>query len=115
VDPVEYIHRHQFKNAKNKFAKEKMYIEEDDIKNPYYWVKSAPDKKYAGRALESKVPTKQAESSFSSAKVSDARRADKVVAREEVHAKEGPCETKPSQVKSGKVAPKTSSATKASC
>jgi hypothetical protein len=115
VDPVEYIRQHQSKNAKYQFAKEKMYIEEDDIKNPYYWVKSAPDKKYAGRALESKVPTKQAESLFSSAKVRDARRADKVVAREEVRAKEGPRETWPGQVKSGKVALKTSSATKASC
>jgi hypothetical protein len=111
VDPVEYIRRHQSKNANNKHAKQKAYIEEDDNKNPYYWPMSTADKKYAGHVPESKVATKRTESS--STKACDARLADKVVAKEEVQVKEEARKKQKGQL--GKVALKTGGTTKVSC
>jgi hypothetical protein len=107
-DAVEYMRRHESKNSRNQHAKAKTYIEEDDNENPYYRVQSAPDKNYAGRAPESKAST----TGSSYTKARDARQADKVVAREEVRAKEEARDKKAGQVKSGKVALKANDATK---
>ncbi|CAE6440677.1 unnamed protein product [Rhizoctonia solani] len=92
MDPVEYLRQHGPKNTRNK-AVRKMYIEEPDVDNPYYWpLHAIADKKRAGRPPASETSTQHTTPSSSKYPVlpslptetRDARRGNKVVAQEEV-------------------------------
>ncbi|KDN42057.1 hypothetical protein RSAG8_07102, partial [Rhizoctonia solani AG-8 WAC10335] len=113
INPVDYLRRHGSKNQKSQA--QKLYIEEPNTENPYYYPEPNTenpyyypvlgiDNKYAGEAPASRASAHLPQPP-SSTKVRDARRADKVVAEEEVRAR-----IEASKQKPGKAASKTSSA-----
>ncbi|CAE6439396.1 unnamed protein product, partial [Rhizoctonia solani] len=109
VDPVDYLHQHESKNMKNKGI-QKSYIEEPDTNNPYYFPKFGADKKYAGSMHALEALTKHTAPASSSTKAYDARRADRIVAQEKAHAKDGARATKPGKSAPAKGVPKTGGA-----
>ncbi|CAE6452043.1 unnamed protein product [Rhizoctonia solani] len=87
MDPMEFLRGYQTRNLKKNNAK-KLYIEEPNSENPYYYPILGTDKNYAGKASTSQASSKYiAPPPSSSAKARDARHADKVVAKEEARAK----------------------------
>ncbi|KEP44942.1 hypothetical protein V565_344000, partial [Rhizoctonia solani 123E] len=77
LTPVEYLRRKESKGLTYRSG-QKLYIEEPNSENPYYYPILGIDSKYSGKAPS----TSEASVRSSSTKARDARRADKVVAEE---------------------------------
>ncbi|CAE6463742.1 unnamed protein product [Rhizoctonia solani] len=86
--PIDYLRRHESKSSKSKNF-QKLYFEEPNTENPYYYPILGIDKKYAGNTPVSEASAKYMAPDLlpSSTKARDARRADKIVAEEEARAK----------------------------
>ncbi|CAE6469056.1 unnamed protein product, partial [Rhizoctonia solani] len=83
LNPVEYLHRKESKGSTNRSG-QKLYIEEPNSKNPYYYPILGINKKYSSKAPSTSEASVRymAPPLSSSTKARDARRADKVVAEE---------------------------------
>ncbi|EUC57655.1 hypothetical protein RSOL_227380, partial [Rhizoctonia solani AG-3 Rhs1AP] len=89
LTPIEYLRRNESKGSTNRSG-QKLYIEEPNSENPYYYPILGIDRKYSGKTPSTSVASAakyMALPPSSSTKARDARRADRVVAEEEARAK----------------------------